>query len=75
MVDYLKIEGSFVRDVATNRESRAIVEAINNVAHALGLRTIAECVESRAALAALREIGVDFAQGYGLSRPQPAFVP
>ena len=70
-VDYLKIEGSFVRDVATNRESRAIVEAINNVGHALGLRTIAECVESRAALAALREIGVDFAQGYGLARPQP----
>jgi len=70
-VDYLKIEGSFVRDVASNRESRAIVEAINGVGHALGLRTIAECVESRAALATLREIGVDFAQGYGLARPEP----
>ncbi len=70
-VDYLKIEGSFVRDVATNRESRAIVEAINNVGHALGLRTIAECVENRAALLELREIGVDFAQGYGVARPQP----
>jgi diguanylate cyclase (GGDEF)-like protein/PAS domain S-box-containing protein len=70
-VDYLKIEGSFVRDMASNRESRAIVEAINSVGHALGLRTIAECVESRATLAELREIGVDFAQGYGLARPQP----
>jgi diguanylate cyclase (GGDEF)-like protein/PAS domain S-box-containing protein len=70
-VDYLKIEGSFVRDMASNRASRAIVEAINSLGHALGLRTIAECVESRATLAALREIGVDFAQGYGLSRPQP----
>ena len=70
-VDYLKIEGGFVRDMASNRESRAIVEAINSVGHALGLRSIAECVESRATLAELREIGVDFAQGYGLSRPQP----
>jgi EAL domain-containing protein (putative c-di-GMP-specific phosphodiesterase class I) len=69
-VDYLKIEGSFVRDMASNRESRAIVEAINGVGHALGLRTIAECVESRATLADLREIGVDFAQRYGLSRPR-----
>jgi EAL domain-containing protein (putative c-di-GMP-specific phosphodiesterase class I) len=69
-VDYLKIEGSFVRDMASNRESRAIVEAINSVGHALGLRTIAECVESRTVLAELREIGVDFAQGYALARPR-----
>jgi len=69
--DYLKIDGNFVRDIAYDRMDRAIVESINQIAKVAGLETIAEFVENDAILAIIREIGVDFAQGFGIERPSP----
>ncbi|TCK19427.1 PAS domain S-box-containing protein/diguanylate cyclase (GGDEF)-like protein [Thiogranum longum] len=70
-VDFLKIDGSFVKDMDTNPMNRAIVEAIHQVGHALSIRTIAEFVENEAIVRQLRDIGVDYAQGYYFSRPEP----
>ncbi|WP_018865280.1 EAL domain-containing protein [Thioalkalivibrio sp. ARh3] len=70
-VDFLKVDGSFVRDIATNAVDAAMVTAIHRVGHVLGLRTIAECVESKETMHHLREIGLDFVQGYHLARPMP----
>lgn len=70
-VDYLKIDGSFVRDMLQNPIDRAMVEAINHIGHVMGKATIAEFVETEEVLQALREIGIDYAQGYVIARPQP----
>jgi len=70
-VDYLKIDGSFVRDMADDPINRAMVESINHVGHIMGIETIAECVAHEALLQQLREIGVDYAQGFGLHVPEP----
>jgi diguanylate cyclase (GGDEF)-like protein/PAS domain S-box-containing protein len=70
-VDFLKIDGSFVKDMNTDPLNRAIVEAIHQVGHSLSIRTIAEFVENQAIASQLREIGVDFGQGYYFSRPEP----
>ncbi|HHJ15460.1 MAG TPA: GGDEF domain-containing response regulator [Gammaproteobacteria bacterium] len=70
-VDFLKIDGSFVKDMNTNPMNRAIVEAIHQVGHALSIRTIAEFVENQDIVNLLRDIGVDFAQGYHFSKPEP----
>ena len=69
--DYLKIDGAFVRDMLDDPMDAAIVEAVNNIGHVAGLKTIAEFVESEAIRARLVEIGVDYAQGYGIHWPQP----
>ncbi|MDU8362714.1 EAL domain-containing protein [Pseudomonas syringae group sp. J309-1] len=69
-VDYLKIDGSFVKDMLDNPINRAMVEVINHIGHVMGKRTIAEFVETPQIEIALREIGVDFAQGYLIERPQ-----
>ncbi len=70
-VDFLKIDGGFVKDMNTNPMNRAIVEAIHQVGHTLSIRTIAEFVENEAIVDQLRDIGVDYAQGYHFSRPEP----
>jgi len=70
-VDYVKIDGSFVKDLAVSPDDAAVVRSINEIAHCMGKRTIAEFVEDDAILERLREIGVDFAQGYGIDRPRP----
>jgi len=70
-VDYLKIDGSFVKNIGNSPSDLAIVEGFNRIAHAMGLETIAEFVEDMAILEKLREIGVDYAQGYGISHPSP----
>lgn len=70
-VDYVKIDGSFIRGILHNPTERAMVESINQIAHVMGKQTIAEFVEDDAVLACLRAMGVDFAQGYGVGRPQP----
>jgi len=70
-VDFLKIDGSFVEDMNTDPMNRAIVEAINQVGHTLNIRTIAEFVENREIATHLRDIGVDFGQGYYFSKPEP----
>jgi EAL domain-containing protein (putative c-di-GMP-specific phosphodiesterase class I) len=70
-VDYLKIDGEFVRNMVGDSVQRAIVESIHQVGHVMGIRTIAEGVEDRAALEALCAIGVDYAQGYWIAAPEP----
>jgi len=69
-VDYLKIDGCFVRDMATNPIDYAVVKSINEIGHFMGKKTIAEFVENDAIADKLREIGVDFVQGYGVERPK-----
>ena len=70
-VDYLKIDGAFVRDITSNPIDRAMVEAIHRIGHQMGLKTVAEYVESEETLAMLREIGVDYVQGNGVHCPEP----
>ncbi len=70
-VDYLKIDGSFIRHLAASAVDREIVSSINDIGHRLGIRTVAESVEDEATLDVLREIGVDYAQGYAIGRPMP----
>ena len=70
-VDYLKIDGVFVKDIANDPIARAMVASINTIGHEMGLETVAEFVENEAILDQLRELGVDYAQGYHLGRPQP----
>lgn len=68
-VDFLKIDGEFVRNLTQNPIDRVMVNAINDVGHAMNLRTIAEFVEDAATMSELRRIGVDYAQGYGVAAP------
>lgn len=70
-VDYLKIDGNFIIDMAHDPIDRAMVESINQVGHVMGLRTIAEYIESESLLTIAKEIGVDYAQGYAIGRPTP----
>jgi len=70
-VDFLKIDGSFVKDIADDPMDLAMVQAINAIGHVMGLKTIAEYVASEAILDKLREIGVDYGQGYHLGAPRP----
>mgnify|MGYP000471010497 FL=1 len=70
-VDYLKIDGSFVLNLLNDPIDRGIVEACNGISHAAGLQTIAEFVENQETCDALKAIGVDFAQGFGIERPGP----
>lgn len=69
-VDYLKIDGSFVRDMTNDPTCRAIVSAFNQLSHELGMQTVAEFVEDTETENMLRELGIDFAQGYGVGAPQ-----
>jgi diguanylate cyclase (GGDEF)-like protein len=69
-VDYLKIDGSFVKDLHEDPVNHAMVQAINQLGHVMGKKTIAEFVESKSLLTRLRKIGVDYAQGYAVQRPQ-----
>lgn len=68
-VDTVKIDGRFVRNVAFSPVDQAMVKAMNDIAHALGKQTVGEFVESEDSLKLLTEIGVDYAQGYYLGRP------
>src|SRR5690606_4815761 len=70
-VDFVKIDGSFVKDMDTDPIDREMVSSINNMAHVMGMRTVAEFVESQAIIRWLSSIGVDFGQGYGIGRPAP----
>jgi EAL domain-containing protein (putative c-di-GMP-specific phosphodiesterase class I) len=70
-VDFLKIDGTFVKDMASDEMDFAIVEAINRIAHILGMQTVAEIVEDQVTLDRLGTLGVDYAQGFHIARPEP----
>ena len=70
-VDYVKIDGSFIKELDTSALDQAIVRSITQVAHAAGKETIAEFAESGTIIECLREMGVDYAQGYGVGFPEP----
>jgi EAL domain-containing protein (putative c-di-GMP-specific phosphodiesterase class I) len=72
-VDYLKIDGSFVRNIEHDSVDHAMVETINHIGHLLGKRTVAEYAENEATIVSLGKMGVDFAQGYGVCLPKPLF--
>ena len=68
-VDFIKIDGEFVRNMGKDKMSKAIVEAINSIGHVAGLETIGEHTESEEIIQNLKELGVDFAQGYAIQKP------
>jgi diguanylate cyclase (GGDEF)-like protein/PAS domain S-box-containing protein len=70
-VDFLKIDGEFVRGMVDDSVQRALVASIHQIGHVMGIKTIAESVENQETLRALRTIGVDYAQGYAIAPPEP----
>jgi EAL domain-containing protein (putative c-di-GMP-specific phosphodiesterase class I) len=70
-VDFLKIDGIFVKNMHEDSISHAMVEAINSLGHFIGIKTIAEFVANDEIIERLTYIGVDYAQGYRLGRPSP----
>jgi diguanylate cyclase (GGDEF)-like protein/PAS domain S-box-containing protein len=70
-ISYLKIDGEFVRDLPDSRTDQLIVSALIEVCHGLGIKTIAEFVGDQRTMDMVRDLGVDFAQGYYLGRPEP----
>ncbi len=74
-VDYIKIDGSFVKDIISDPVSRAMVESIHHIGRTIGLKTIAEFVETDDILDALKDVGIDYAQGFGVHTPEPLEAP
>lgn len=72
-VDYLKIDGSFVRNILHDSDDLNMVTTINYLAHSLGLKTVAEFVENEELITALEKMGLDFLQGYAIDIPSPVF--
>lgn len=70
-VDFLKIDGSFVKEICSDPVAKTMVEAINNVGHTMNLLTVGEFVENAEIMQVLAEIGVDYGQGYGIAKPKP----
>ena len=70
-VDFLKIDGQFVQEIAEDPVSNAMIAAINQLGHAMGLKTIAEFVEGSAIKTQLISLGVDYGQGFGIAKPKP----
>jgi diguanylate cyclase (GGDEF)-like protein/PAS domain S-box-containing protein len=73
-VNYLKIDGGFIKNILEDPIDSAMVQAITHVAHVMGIETIAEYVENDAILECIKTIGIDYAQGYGIARPSPLLV-
>ena len=69
-VDFLKIDGIFVKDIVDDSIDRELVRSINQIGHVMGKKTIAEFVENEAILGILREMGVDYAQGFAFGKPR-----
>lgn len=74
-VDYIKIDGGFVKDIVTDPIDRAMVEAIHQIGKIMKIQTIAEWVEDEATRSLLEEIGVDFVQGFHIGKSQPIQLP
>lgn len=70
-VDFIKIDGSFIRDLETNNSDKAVVRSITEIGHFMGKKIIAECVEKESTIDLLRGMGVDYVQGYAIARPKP----
>ena len=70
-IDYLKIDGEFIKDLPQNKADRLVVKALVDVCRGLEIKTIAEFVQDAETVAILRELGVDYAQGYFIGHPQP----
>jgi diguanylate cyclase (GGDEF)-like protein len=70
-VDFLKIDGMFVKDIVEDKIDYAMVKSINEIGQLMGMKTIAEFVENEAIKTKLKSIGVNYGQGYGLGRPKP----
>ena len=68
-VNYLKIDGMFVRDIADDKVDFAMVKSINEVGQVMDMKTIAEFVENDSIKSKVKEIGIDYAQGYGIGKP------
>jgi len=73
-VDYLKIDGSFVRDMERSAVDRSLVGAMHEMGRVLGIRTVAEFVDSEGKLEWLEKLGVDYAQGFLFGQPTPLEV-
>jgi EAL domain-containing protein (putative c-di-GMP-specific phosphodiesterase class I) len=71
-VDILKIDGSFIRDMQSDPVSLSMVRALTQIGHQLGLEVIAEWVSTERELELVREVGVDYVQGYAVHRPETA---
>ncbi len=70
-VDFIKIDGSFVRDIENNDSDRAVVKSITEIGHFMGKKIIAECVERESTINLLKSMDVDYVQGYAIARPKP----
>jgi EAL domain-containing protein (putative c-di-GMP-specific phosphodiesterase class I) len=70
-IDFLKIDGMFIKDCVSNAINLEIVNAINGIGQAMGIRTIAEFVEDDITLTQLKHLGIDFVQGYAVGKPEP----
>jgi diguanylate cyclase (GGDEF)-like protein/PAS domain S-box-containing protein len=70
-VDFLKIDGMFIKEIANNEITHAMVKSINDIGHVMGIQTIAEFVENETVEKAVKELGINYAQGHGIEKPQP----
>ncbi|MBW4682446.1 MAG: EAL domain-containing protein [Microcoleus vaginatus WJT46-NPBG5] len=70
-LDFLKIDGNFIKKIVENPIDLAMVESIHRICHVIGIQTIAECVENEIILEKVTQIGIDYAQGYGIAKPEP----
>ncbi|RKZ93076.1 MAG: hypothetical protein DRQ40_08025, partial [Gammaproteobacteria bacterium] len=73
-IDYLKIDGMFVRDCLSDPVNLEMIDSINSIGHVMGLKTVAEFVENDEIFNKIQEIGVDYAQGYWNGKPQPWII-
>ena len=72
-VDYIKIDGAFVKDMNRDELSMAVVESVNKLGHVMGIKTIAEYVTNESVLTSLKSLDVDYAQGYEVGMPRPLY--
>ncbi|GDZ96365.1 diguanylate cyclase/phosphodiesterase with PAS/PAC and GAF sensor(s) [Planktothrix agardhii CCAP 1459/11A] len=74
-IDYLKIDGGFVKEILTDPIALEIVESIHRIGHVMQIKTIAEFVENDTIFTEIKNIGIDYVQGYGIGKPQPFILP
>ena len=70
-IDFVKIEGEFIRNMIADRKDLALVKTMSILAGEFGIQTVAECVEDDNILATIKEIGINYGQGYHIGRPLP----